>query len=122
MHLFCAARMLLLKTGVTPVQYLVGDARFLAYYSKQQSSGIIQSPEIHYAAMFTTADSRYDRKRNVANLLLLNENPLVYIRNIEKIDKIFINGNIGKTDVDSRKDHIYKQMIFDICGLPLYAT
>lgn len=46
----------MLKTGVTTVQDLVGDARDLAYYSKQQKRGIIQSPEIYYAAMFTTTD------------------------------------------------------------------
>ncbi len=46
----------ILKTGVTTVQDLVGDARDLAYYSKQQVRGIIQSPEIYYAAMFTTSD------------------------------------------------------------------
>lgn len=46
----------MLKTGVTTVQDLVGDARDLAYYSKQQDRGIIQSPEIYYAAMFTTSD------------------------------------------------------------------
>ena len=46
----------MLKTGVTTVQDLVGDARDLAYYSKQQKRGIITSPEIHFAAMFTTAD------------------------------------------------------------------
>jgi imidazolonepropionase-like amidohydrolase len=46
----------MLKTGVTTVQDLVGDARDLAYYSKQQDRGIIQSPEIYYAAMFTTTD------------------------------------------------------------------
>lgn len=46
----------MLKTGVTTVQDLVGDARDLAFYSKQQKRGIIQSPEIYYAAMFTTTD------------------------------------------------------------------
>jgi imidazolonepropionase-like amidohydrolase len=46
----------MIKTGVTTVQDLVGDARDLAYYSKQQDRGIIQSPEIYYAAMFTTSD------------------------------------------------------------------
>ena len=46
----------MLKTGVTTVQDLVGDARDLAFYSKQQKRGIIQSPEIYFAAMFTTAD------------------------------------------------------------------
>jgi imidazolonepropionase-like amidohydrolase len=46
----------MLKTGVTTVQDLVGDARDLAYYSKQQKRGIIKSPEIYYAAMFTTTD------------------------------------------------------------------
>jgi len=30
----------------------------------------------------------------VANLLLLNENPLNNIRNVEKIDKILVRGNI----------------------------
>ena len=46
----------ILKTGVTTVQDLVGDARDLAFYSKQQKRGLIKSPEIYYAAMFTTAD------------------------------------------------------------------
>lgn len=46
----------MLKMGVTTVQDLVGDARDLAYYSKQQIRGIIQSPEIYYSAMFTTSD------------------------------------------------------------------
>ncbi len=46
----------MLKTGVTTVQDLVGDARDLAFYSKQQKRGILRSPEIHFSAMFTTAD------------------------------------------------------------------
>ena len=46
----------MLKTGVTTVQDLVGDARDLAFYSKQQKRGLIQSPEIYYSAMFTTTD------------------------------------------------------------------
>ena len=46
----------MLKTGVTTVQDLVGDARDLAFFSKQQKRGIIQSPEIYFSAMFTTAD------------------------------------------------------------------
>ena len=46
----------MLKSGVTTVQDLVGDARDLAYYSKQQKRGQIKSPEIYYAAIFTTAD------------------------------------------------------------------
>ncbi len=46
----------MLKSGVTTVQDLVGDARDLAYFSKQQKRGLIQSPEIHFAAMFTTFD------------------------------------------------------------------
>ncbi len=46
----------MLKTGVTTVQDLVGDARDLAFYSKQQKRGLIKSPEIYYAAMFTTTD------------------------------------------------------------------
>jgi imidazolonepropionase-like amidohydrolase len=46
----------MLKTGVTTVQDLVGDARDLAYYSKQQKRGLIKSPEIYFAAMFTTTD------------------------------------------------------------------
>ncbi len=46
----------MLKTGITTVQDLVGDTRDLAFYSKQQKRGIIKSPEIYYAAMFTTAD------------------------------------------------------------------
>lgn len=46
----------MLMTGVTTVQDLVGDARDLAFYSKQQKVDIIQSPEIYFAAMFTTAD------------------------------------------------------------------
>ncbi len=46
----------MLKTGVTTVQDLVGDARDLAYYSKQQKRGLIKSPEIYYSAMFTTTD------------------------------------------------------------------
>lgn len=46
----------MLKSGVTTVQDLVGDARDLAFYSKQQKRGLIQAPEIYYAAMFTTTD------------------------------------------------------------------
>ncbi len=46
----------MLRTGVTTVQDLVGDARDLAFYSKQQKRGLIKSPEIYYAAMFTTTD------------------------------------------------------------------
>lgn len=46
----------MLKTGVTTVQDLVGDARDLAYYSKQQKRGLIKSPEVYFSAMFTTAD------------------------------------------------------------------
>lgn len=46
----------MLKTGVTTVQDLVGDARDLAFFSKQQKRGIIQAPEIYFAAMFTNAD------------------------------------------------------------------
>jgi len=34
----------------------VGDARDLAFYSKQQKRGLIQSPEIYFSAMFTTTD------------------------------------------------------------------
>lgn len=54
-----AQKQLLLKilnTGVTTVQDLVGDARDLAFFSKQQKRGTIQSPEILFAAMFTTID------------------------------------------------------------------
>ena len=43
----------MLMTGVTTVQDLVGDARDLAFFSKR---GIIQSPEIYFAAMFTNTD------------------------------------------------------------------
>ncbi|WP_422861392.1 amidohydrolase family protein [Flagellimonas sp. W118] len=46
----------MLKTGVTTVQDLVGDARDLAYYSKQQKRGLMKSPEVYFSAMFTTAD------------------------------------------------------------------
>lgn len=46
----------MLNTGVTTVQDLVGDARDLAFYSKQQKRGLIQSPEIYYSVMFTTTD------------------------------------------------------------------
>lgn len=46
----------MLKTGVTTVQDLVGDARDLAFYSKLQKRGLIKSPEIHFSAMFTTTD------------------------------------------------------------------
>ncbi len=46
----------MLKTGVTTIQDLVGDARDLAFYSRQQKRGIIKAPEIYYTAMFTTTD------------------------------------------------------------------
>lgn len=46
----------MLKTGVTTVQDLVGDARDLAYFYKQQKRDMINSPEIHFATMFTNAD------------------------------------------------------------------
>ncbi|WP_373395851.1 amidohydrolase family protein [Algoriphagus halophilus] len=43
----------MLKTGVTSVLDLAGDARDFAYLSKQQKRGSLEVPELYFSALFT---------------------------------------------------------------------